>query len=192
MKRIALDLDGVLINTIGKFVEVWNKIRGDNKTLNDVTRFGFYEDWGMSEAAFWSLFDVTKHETLEAIDLKAPKYIKKLFKHYDIDIVTARKESERGLIESCLDHIGIKQGIHYNNIVITPRLGDTPKIDYPYDIYIDDNPNLATDIKAIQQWEDRVLLLWQHPWNWQVESGLGVYRVSGWKSIMKWFENNNI
>jgi len=192
MKRIALDLDGVLINTIGKFVEVWNKIRGDNKTLNDVTRFGFYEDWGMSEATFWSLFDVTKHETLEAIDLKAPKYIKKLFKHYDIDIVTARKESERGLIESCLDHIGIKQGIHYNNIVITPRLGDTPKIDYPYDIYIDDNPNLATDIKAIQQWEDRVLLLWQHPWNWQVESGLGVYRVSGWKSIMKWFENNNI
>ena len=38
MKRIALDLDGVLIDTMGSFVRIWNEIRIDTKTINDITR----------------------------------------------------------------------------------------------------------------------------------------------------------
>ena len=192
MKRIALDLDGVLVDSLGKFVEVWNSIRNDKKTLDDIKRFGFYTDWGISEAVFWIFFDLAKTEKLDAIDPKAPKYIKKLFKQHSIDIVTARKESERGLVIRTLKNIGIFEGEHYANLVITPRLEHSPKIKYDYDIYIDDNPNLARDVQAIQQFEDRVMLMWVQPWNWMVEGGHGVYRVNNWKDIMKWFSNNNL
>lgn len=191
MKRIALDLDGVLVDAMGKFVEIWNKIRGDHKTINDITQFGFYKDWSMSEAVFWTFFDLCKNEELDAIDPKAPKYAKKLLKQYDLDIVTARKESERGLVEETLNNIGMFEGEHYDNIVITPRLEHSPKINYNYDIYIDDNPNLAKDVKALFP-NGPALLLWQQPWNWMVVSHYGVYRVSGWKDIMSWFANNNL
>lgn len=192
MKKIALDLDGVLLNTLGKFIEIWNIIKEDNKTLEDIKRFGFYEDWGISESIFWAFFDMCKTEKLDPIDPKAPKYVKRLRTQCKIDIVTARKESERELIEGNLKDIGMIQGIHYDNLIIVPRLIDSPKIDLPYDVYIDDNPLLAKDIKAIQQFEDRVLLLWQQPWNWMIESGSGVFRVGGWKSIMKWFGKHSI
>ena len=192
MLNIALDLDGVLVDSLGKFVEIWNKIKDDNKTINDITRFGFYTDWGMSEAVFWTFFDLCKTQKLDALDLKAPKYVKKLFKKHHIDIVTARKESERGLVEETLKNIGIFQGEHYRDLVITPRIEHSPKIEYDYDIYIDDNPNLAKDVQDIQQFEDRVLLMWVQPWNWMIESGNGVYRVNNWKDIMNWFANNNL
>ena len=192
MLKIALDLDGVLVDAMGKFVEIWNKVRGDDKTINDIKRFGFYKDWGIVEAVFWVFFDLCKSEHLESLDPKAPKYIKKLFNKHHIDIVTARKESERGLIEKTLKDIGLIQGIHYANLVITPRLEHSPKIEYDYDIYIDDNPNLAKDVQAIQQFEDRVMLMWVQPWNWMIEGGHGVYRVKSWKDIMNWFANNNL
>lgn len=191
--KIALDLDGVLIDTMGKFVEIWNLLKKDNKTKDDIKRFGFYEDWGMNTEEFWAMFDFVKHEKIDPVDSKVAKYVKKIKEKYtySLDVVTTRKESERGLIERHLNDIGLVPGTHYDDIIITPRLGEVPKSAYPYDLFIDDSPYLAKDIQRFAP-DGPVVLLWQQPWNWMVESGNNVYRVTNWKQVLKCFENNKL
>jgi len=193
--KIALDVDGVLLDTMKCFCEIYNFVRHDNKTKNDITRFGFNEDWGMSEAEFWAVFEFCNIYDLKSIDNNAHKYIKKLAKKHEIDIVTARKKTERNGVKRALTRLGLKQGVHYNKIVLTLKEGIESKIELDYEIYIDDNPNLAKDIIKKPYYEPKdykQMLLWQQPWNWRIESGNGVQRVRGWKDIMKWFKNNNL
>jgi len=191
--KIALDVDGVLLDTMGRFCEMYNIINKDNKTKDDITRFGFSEDWGMSEKGFWNIFTLCKvGNNIKSINKNAPKYIKKLYKKHDIDIVTARQETDSLTILNNLYKIGIFKDIHYNKLILS-LCDDIPSKAYlGYDLYIDDNPNQADDIKAIQRFSDKTLLLWEQPWNWRVVSELGVQRVTGWKDIMRWFKNNNL
>lgn len=203
--KIALDVDGVLLDTMGYFCEVYNNLYKDDKTKNDITRFGFSEDWGMSEEEFWEVFDICRHGEIEPIDKKACKYIKKIHKKHDIDIVTARPEKDRPYILSALHRLEIWNDIHYDKLVLTLKDNVNSKAELYYNIYIDDNPNLANHIKRITEDDayyyeisgehpstPQDLLLWQQPWNWRVVSELSVQRVTGWKSIMKWFKNNNL
>jgi len=195
MKKVELDLDGVLLDTMSYFCEIYNLLNKTNKTIYDMTRYGFFEDWGETEEEFWNVFDFCQLDEIEPLDNKAPKYIKKIAKKYRVDIVTAREEKQRKDIMECLERIGLIQGIHFTQLKLTLHPLIDSKLDIPYDLYIDDSTNLAKLIQNQQYhyvYGTRQMLLWQQPWNWNVVSGNGVYRVTGWKDIIKWFKNNNL
>ena len=54
------------------------------------------------------------------------------------------------------------------------------KINEPFDVYVDDNPNLAN---AIQKTDDKYLLLYDQPWNQKIDNTNKIIRVFNWKDI---------
>ena len=187
--NVAIDLDGVLLDTLGRFCEIYNLFNKDEKTKDDITRFGFFEDWGMPEEEFWALFECCQLDEIKPIDKKAPNYIKKIAEIRNVDIVCARAEKDRDGVEKALKTIGLIKGVHYNNLLLTLKDNLESKIHLPYDLYIDDNPKLAKDV---QKNYGKHILLWQQPWNWKIHSIMGVHRVRNWKEIYKKIKNNNL
>ncbi len=59
------------------------------------------------------------------------------------------------------------------------------KLNYKFDIYIDDCPLLVDEIK---EYPDRILLLYQQPWNLDCEEAENVFKVKDWYEVMEKIE----
>jgi len=191
--KISVDLDGVLIQIMEEWVRIYNDIIEPLKhvTIEVVTQWDFWKDLPISEDEMIDIFGMIDIVKVPIIDKKAPKYLKKLNKIHDVDIVTARYkgEADRPKVQAKLDLMGLVKGVHYNELVVLPNQPKDIKLRRDYDVYIDDSPYLAKSFQEYGVYEEmKLLLLPQQPWNWKIESKRGVVRVRGWKEIMKWLK----
>jgi uncharacterized HAD superfamily protein len=191
---VAVDIDGVLLDTMECFCRIYNELYDDIRTKADITRFGFFSDWGMTEEEFWVVFRQCDIDGVKVINKRARKYMKKIADKHYVDIVTARSRTDKEGLEKALKSLGIIKGIHYHNLMLTLDHDIESKAQLNYQIFIDDNPNLAKLVseKPYGVFGARTVLLWDQPWNWQIVNSVPVTRVSGWKDIMKWFKNHNL
>ena len=79
-----------------------------------------------------------------------------------------------------LNFHNIKKDSHYNDIILVYHKPYDLKITEPFDVYVDDNPNLA---RAIQKTDDKYLLLYDQPWNQKIKTTNNIIRVFNWKEI---------
>lgn len=155
--RIALDLDGVLAQTY----EVAFRLMGEDAAWE-------YDDieswtWGLDKfgdsrflSSVWHAWTLRPHEIepMESGISKATADLRALADQ--LDIVTSDpghfgiKESKREWLD--------EQEVHYDELRISP-MGGT-KADLDYDVFIDDNPRMARDVKPSQK-----LLLRNAPYN---------------------------
>lgn len=183
MKKIALDIDGVLLDSINRFCEIFNLKYDSAYKEEDITDWEFFNDWNITEKEFYEIFyEIYQDTNLSLIDVDAPKYLRVLNKKYDIDIVTASSAQSSVFLLKNLNVVGIKKDIHYKNLInVSPKPYDI-KLQYDYDIYIDDNPNLVKSIKFLGQ---KILLLFDQPWNRITHSNTNIFRVNSWREIFK-------
>ena len=182
--KIAIDIDGVLLDIIVRYCEIYNKRYGTNYKKNDVTEWNFFNDWNIDEeTAFKIFFEIYEDSrNVPFIDQDAPKIMKKLNERYDLDIVSARLPEYRSSITEKLDSHDIKEGIQYTELILLHHKPYDIKLKQNYDLYLDDNPNLVEPIKKLK---DRTLLLYDQPWNQDSVCENNVYRVHDWNEVDK-------
>lgn len=180
--KIAVDVDGVLIDCIPHLIDAINKKYSTNYKREEVTSWGvFYNEWGIKEKDFWKLFKQTSENIMDypIIDDISSHIIFLLNLYNDVDIVTAEL-ADTELVIKKLESMGIKGGLTYHKLI---HIKDPKKhkTDLDYDIFIDDNPNMVNNIK-----DDQVLLLFTQIWNKYIKTTKysNVMRVNGWYDLL--------
>lgn len=182
--KIAIDIDGVLLDLIVVYCEVYNKRFGTNYQKKDITNWDFFKDWDITEEAAFNIFYEIYADSMNIpfIDENAPIIMKRLNKLYDVDIVSARLPEYRSSIVKKLNTHNVREGIQYAELILLHHKPYDIKMKQNYDVYVDDNPNLVDPIK---KFKDRILLLFDQPWNHKSVCENNVHRVFNWDDVYK-------
>lgn len=180
--KIAVDVDGVLLDLMDRFCEVINREQRTRFSKDIITDWEFFHIFNISEQKAYEIFHLLyeKSEELPFIDINAPYYLKRIKERHSIDIVSARDGKFKKELQTKLSSHGIKKGSHYENLILVESKPYDIKLKLNYDLFIDDNPNL---VEPISQNGDRYLLLYSQPWNQHVTTDKNVIRVDTWKEI---------
>ena len=182
--KIAIDIDGVLLDIIITYCEIFNRRYSTSYQKKDITTWDFFNDLNMDEETFFKIFYEIYEDSRNVpfIDDDAPKIMKKLNERYDVDIVSARLPEYRSSILDKLDSHDVKEGIQYDELILLHHKPYDIKLKQNYDLYVDDNPNLVEPIKMMK---NRTLLLFDQPWNQDSVCEDNVYRVYNWEEVQE-------
>ncbi len=164
---IAVDLDGVLSDSMGLWIRIWNASNYPKLSYEDISEWDFWRRLGLSEEKFSEIFDEvwSRWEELQPYDQNVDEVIEKINQIGTVDIVTGRPSSNRRFIVKWLK----RHGIRYRRLLI----GVEKKINHLYDVYIDDSPIHALEAS----YAGRLFLLRDQPWNRHVEPNRFIRRV---------------
>ncbi|MBD3216148.1 MAG: hypothetical protein GF311_26275 [Candidatus Lokiarchaeota archaeon] len=180
--KIAVDVDGVLLDLMVTYCEIYNEQFETDYTKKDVIRWDFFEEWDINENQAFEIFHEIYENSFEIplIDEYALFVLEQINKSHHVDIVSARSEQFTSQLGGTLKSHGINQGIHYRHLILVHEKPYDIKLRLNYDLYIDDNPHLAN---AIRERNDEVLLLYDQPWNRVIDESENIIRVFNWKEI---------
>ena len=169
MLRIALDVDGVLADTMRLWIRLWNREKGQKLSYEDLVEWDFWKKLGISSDEFMRIMNKAWRMWRE-IPPTEPDLAEKVarIKSFGrLDILTARpRETEKYTLRWLEAH-----RIPFDEYVWieSSRL----KASLDYDAFIDDSP-LIVDGCVIRR---RLLLLYDRPWNRRVPEGRHVRRI---------------
>ncbi len=186
--RIAVDIDGVLLDIMVTYCEIFNKKNKTNYQKKDVKNWEFFKDWKISEQEAYEIFYEIYEDSMLVpfIDAKAPSIMKELNKIHEVYIVTARQPKYRIPILKKLSSHYVRRNVEYQELILLHPKPYDIKLRKNFDIYIDDNPNLANPIKKLK---GRILLLFDQPWNQHVNIERNINRVFNWDDIYQFIIN---
>jgi uncharacterized HAD superfamily protein len=180
--KIAIDIDGVLLDLVVNFCEIFNEKHGTSYSKSDITRWEFFNDWNISEDEAFEIFYEIYDNTMSVpfIDETAPEFMEKLNQSHEVNILSARDSQYRSQIIEKLNFHGIKKGKQYIELILVHHRPYASKQDYEFKVYVDDNPHLA---EAIKHMKDRYLLLYDQPWNQHIVCENNIIRVHNWNEV---------
>ena len=89
--KIAVDVDGVLLNSIEKFCKLFNSKYKTNYTKKDIIQWEFYRDLKISESEAYDIFyEIFRDVNSPLEDENCVEILEQLNKNYHIDLVSAR------------------------------------------------------------------------------------------------------
>lgn len=176
--KIAVDLDGVIWDIMISFVNIYNEEYDKSLHVYDVNKWAFFTD-----EEFNNVYPKTleKIDEYPAIDDNICHYLFLLNGKHDVKILTHEANPVR-VLKKKLESFGIREGFEYLELIKQDFKEHPKKTDIKFDVYIDDCPLMIDDIK---NYPDRILLLFEQPWNRDCEETSNVIRVKGWKDVMK-------
>lgn len=182
--RIAIDVDGVILNIMAPFLEIFNQKYNANYIMEDLIKWDFFLDWEVSETEILSIFKkiVNNEVSVPLIEDGVPQVMKILNKQHHLDLLTAREEQNRTYLIEMLKHHAIHEDIHYNKLLMVGSKKNDIKLEHDYEVFVDDNPYL---IKAIKKKSYKHLLLFDQPWNRERIEAKNIIRVHSWKEVLE-------
>ena len=180
--RISVDIDGVLLDLVGQVCRIYNEQHNADYSKKDVSQWEFFRDWNISEESMYEIFNLAYQNSAytSLVDDGAPCVLKELNRTYNVDLVTARDEQYKKELLARLSSLNIKMGAHYENLIHVKTKPYDAKLGLNYDLYIDDNPNLA---QPLEFYENKTLLLYDQPWNQKTNEKFNIIRVNNWNHI---------
>lgn len=186
--KIALDLDGVLADTMRVWVTLWNKKGKKKIRFEDITSWDFWKGLNITSDEFnlifntvWKFWDKIP-PTEEMIDEK----VRRLNKLGHVDIVTGRTLDTAEEAKMWLNSYDIE---FRNFIIVPPEKG---KWELNYDVFIDDAPNVA--MGAIKM--EKYVLLYDRPWNRDVKPVGKIVRITSLSEavdiLLNWLKGNKL
>jgi len=174
--KIAVDLDGVVWDIMRVFLKIYNRIYSENVKYEDI------DDWYyFPQERFEHVYPLTLPWIMDypVLDEFIYIYLFVLNKEHDVSILTAELNPIE-ILEEKLKSLGIFKGTQYKELIkIDPK--DT-KLDYEFDVYIDDKPGLA---RKMHKFPKRYMLLYDQPWNQDFDDSKSenVWRIFRWDEI---------
>jgi len=180
--KIAIDIDGVLLDIMVEYCIIYNEKYGTKYTKADVTDWEFFKYWNISEKEAFEIFDIIYEDSMAVpfMDENAPTIMEKLSKLHEVSIVTARNPKYKDPVVKKLNYHNIKKGIQYRDMILLHHEPYDIKLQENFDVYVDDNPNL---VESIGELKERILLLYDQPWNQNCICENNVIRVHNWKEV---------
>ena len=197
--RISLDFDGTLSNTMGSWLRFYNKDHPDKKLYyNDIQQWDFNKKLGMSTDEFFEYLKKcwSNWEDLEPVESHLDTYVGEIQQHHKVDVVTSVLPSHVRFVKKWLKHYDIP----YNKL-----LQSEDKLKMPYNLYIDDRPDLFSSLlKSYELLEvthkNKYGIMYRQPWNSEMwangrfGSTTNVIIANSWKEIVTYihmFEERN-
>lgn len=193
--RIALDLDGVLADLHSVLLETFSKFANRRITADMITRWDIADSFkpGLT-SSYSNAWDDYEPERITPYELDAGLSVGRIREAAQVDIVTAHAESSRRSIERWLS----LNRIPHDNLVLAGKGNGVHKLSLAgnYDVFIDDNPNLAANAPS-----NILVLLYSQPWNQRVrelEANRNVIRIQSLREVPEllsqlstWFRNES-
>ncbi len=173
--RIALDLDGVLADTIRVWLRIWNEERFPKLTYESIDTWDFWRKHGIPESEFAGVFARAWRmwEEIPPLEEGLAEKVRRLSELGKVYVVTGRPADERERVILWLR----KHGIGYERLVV----GVTDKVSLGYEVYIDDSPVVAVQGSR----SGRLVLLRDQPWNREVGSNFYIRRIRGLEEAIR-------
>lgn len=179
IKRIAIDVDGVLVNTHEILVEVYNRRYNKNITIDDLDHWNYFSD-----KVFKKIYTETckRSNEYKLLDSFAHYYMFLFNYKYDVDVLTHQWNGVKK-IENFLCRLGVVKGIAYNNIIKAKG----KKAEYDYNVFVDDNPMMSEDIL---DYPEKYLLLYESSSNKYLncDEYRNVFRVRNFSDVAEKIE----
>jgi len=176
--KIAVDLDGVLAETMETWCKRANEFLGTNFKLADLDTWASWRKLGITREQFFQFLDEAwdDWESIPPTEPRLAEKVRKIARSGQIDVVTGRSKESVSAAKSWL----AEHKIPYQRFVRVPGWKD--KIFLNYDVYIDDAPELMPLIsRNPRMWG----ILYTRPWNRTVPDLRQVFRVESWTEIPK-------
>lgn len=174
--RIAVDLDGVLAESMVVWCAILNRADGTNYKIDDLTSWSSWKIVGITKNRFYEILEeawrLWREIPMTEADLKSK--VHRLQKYGEVDILTGRSRATSYYAQSWLAHheIPFNRFVRVNNIA--------GKLKHRYDLYIDDAPKL---MPLISKHTRSIGILYTRPWNKDVAGLPRIYRANGWLEI---------
>jgi len=174
--RVAVDVDGVLAETMEAWIKTFNKLHGTRFKLKDIDSWASWIKFGISKDEFYQILEGTWENWIDIPPTEPDLAVKvqRAERYGILDIVTGRTQRTVPAVKQWLT----SQGIKYNRFVRVP--GWRYKIALGYDVYIDDAPEL---MPMIPPTPGAFGILYQRPWNMHVIDMPRVFKVRTWSQI---------
>jgi len=166
--RIALDLDGVLSDSMGRWLEIWNSRHAPPiLTVDDLGEWDFWRRLSITQREFNRIFDEVWRgwEAVRPLEEGIGGKVARLARLGRVDIVSGRATEHLPYVKSWLRLHRVK----YSSIL----LGASPKSRLGHDVFIDDSPVEAVQIART----GRYVLLRDQPWNRGLAESVLILRV---------------
>jgi len=179
--RIAVDLDGVLAETMEAWCKRANEFLGTSFKLADLDTWASWRKLGITKEQFFQFLDEAwdDWESIPPTEPRLAEKVRKLARSGQIDVVTGRSKESVTASKSWL----AEHKIPYQRFVRVPGWKD--KILLNYDVYIDDAPELMPLISRNPKMSG---ILYTRPWNTNVPDIPRIFRVQNWTEIPKLVE----
>jgi uncharacterized HAD superfamily protein len=174
--RIAVDLDGVLADTITSFCRILNKRYSTHFTVESFDRWNAWQNAGISEDEFFRTLDETWFDwkTIPAMEENLSEKVNQLGRFGRVDVVTGRSPETVPYANSWLK----EQHIPFDQFIRTQSTNAKVKLNY--DIFIDDSADLMALIASTL---DSHGILYTQPWNKKAPEMPRIVRVQRWSEI---------
>jgi len=176
LPRIAVDLDGVLADTMKASCKIINTRYSTNFIVASFNRWKAWETAGISKDEFFHTLDEAWFDwrSLPPTEERLSEKVGKLLEFSIVDIVTGRSPQTVPSAKRWLE----TQRIGFNTFIRTDSTME--KIDLDYDVFIDDSPEL---VSALASKPNGHAILYTQPWNKEVQEMPRIMRANSWTQI---------
>ena len=174
--KIAVDLDGVLAESMLVWCDRANKEFGTSLRMEDIDSWSWWKRIPISKDDFYRILDESWNEwrVIPPTEPEIAEKVARVQKFGDLDIVTGRSKRTVEAARSWVD----SQKVRYGRFVRV--LGWRDKILLDYDVYIDDAPDLMPLIsRSPTAWG----VLYERPWNKNVGEMPKVLKAKSWREV---------
>ena len=174
--KIAVDLDGVLAESMLVWCDRANKEFGTNLSIKDLDSWSWWKRFPISKDDFYRILDESWDDWREIppTEPEIAEKVARIEKFGDLDIVTGRSKRT---VEAARSWV-VNQKVRYRSFVRV--LGWRDKILLDYDVYIDDAPDLMPLIShSPTAWG----VLYERPWNRSVIDMPKVLKAKSWRQV---------
>ena len=174
--KIAVDLDGVLAESMLVWCDRANKEFGTQLNMEDLDSWSSWKRFSISKDDFYRLLDETwiDWEQIPPTESGIADKVRRIEKFGDIDIVTGRSKGTEDAAKRWVEN----QKVRYRQFVRVAGWRD--KILLNYDVYIDDAPDL---MPLVSHSPTAWAILYDRPWNRDVPRMPKVLKAERWRQI---------
>jgi 5'(3')-deoxyribonucleotidase len=174
--RIAVDLDGVLAESMLVWCERVNKEFGMMLKMEDLDSWSPWKKFAISKDDFYRILDESWEDWKQVppTEPRVASKVARIEKFGDIDVVTGRSRTTEQAAINWVQH----QRIRHRHFVRVAGWRD--KLVLNYDVYIDDAPDLMPLVShSPLSWA----ILYDRPWNRDVPNLPKVLRAESWSEV---------
>jgi len=170
---IACDLDGVLADTVKLALRNIEEKTAIKKTNDDIKQYDMAKELGLPRDYIEDAFRKAwrEYEKIEPVDPNIPYILNKLHEQAIIYIVTSSIGDDKEIIG----------WLKMNNIVYDKLIHvkkDNEKLSVEADVFIEDNPHLAVELKNA----GKSVIMLKQPWNVEFMNN-GIAFATDWNEL---------
>ena len=178
MLSIAVDLDGVLANTISSVCKIVNERYSTQFEPSSFVRWRAWEIAQIPKDEFFQILDQAWYNwrTIPPTEEKIGEKLRPLRPLGRVDIVTGRSPDT---VPSALSWLS-EHDVQFDSFVRTDSVVE--KVELAYDVFIDDSPDLMTEIASSPH---KSGIVYTQPWNKDTPELNRIHRANQWDEIPK-------